>query len=144
MKTLFRKLLRRELYDQIPKDDLMARQRFSLFRIYSFSGFIASIVSAIQVFATFAETSFLSLILIILAVIIIANYLQVNKIEKLPKAYLISLVAVFFVIHVQSYNAGGIMNTGTMYLRVMLTASMAVKKQSSTLAGASTTRGESP
>ena len=108
--------MRRELFDQIPADDLMSQQRFVLFRIYSFSGFFATLASALQVSATFAESSYLSLILVILSFVFIANFFLVKKIEKLPLAYLISLIAISLVVHIQAYNSGGVMNTGTMYI----------------------------
>ncbi len=104
------------MYDQIPSDDLMSRQRFVLFRIYSFSGFFASLASALQASATFADTSFLSVILVTLSLVFITNYMLVAKVEKLPLAYLISLIAISLVVHVQAYNSGGVMNTGTMYI----------------------------
>jgi signal transduction histidine kinase len=120
MKIFLRKLLRRELYERIPKDDLMAKQRFTLFRIYSFTGFMASIVTAIQTSITFSQTSFLSILLIALAVSIMANFLLVEKVEKLNSAYAISLIAGFLVVHIQAYNAGGVMNSGTIYMCVII------------------------
>ena len=37
MKAIFQKLVRKELADSIPHDDLIERLRFALFRIYSFT-----------------------------------------------------------------------------------------------------------
>jgi signal transduction histidine kinase len=108
--------MRREMYEQIPADDLMSRQRFVLFRIYSYSGFVASMLSAIQASTTFVSSNFLSIILVSLSLVFLINYLLVKRVEKLNRAYLISIIAISLVVHVQAYNSGGVMNTGTMYI----------------------------
>lgn len=120
MKKIFRKLLRKEMYESIPNDDLMSRQRFALFRIFSYTSFLASIVTAIQISATFSETSFLSILLTVVSLIILGNFLLVNKIEKLPFSYTVTLISSFLTVHIQAYHAGGIMNTGTMYMCVII------------------------
>ena len=120
MKKLFRKLFRIGLYQMIPADDLMSRQRFTLFRILTYTGFLASVGTAIQISATFQQTSLLSIILFLLAGIILGSFYLVNKIEKLPRSYAITLIAGFFVIHMQAYNAGGVLNSGTMYMCVII------------------------
>lgn len=108
------------MYDSIPADDLMSRQRFTLFRIYSYTSFFVCIITAIQTSTTFSQSSILPSILILLASVILINFLTVSRIEKLPVSYAISLIAGFLVIHIQGYNAGGVMNTGTMYLCVII------------------------
>lgn len=120
MRKFLRKLLRREMYERIPMDDLMSRQRFALFRIYSFSAFLASVVTAVQTVTTFQDASILSLILVVLAAVIMINFQLVNRVENLPRAYAVSVIAGFLVVHIQAYNAGGVMNTGTMYLCVLI------------------------
>jgi signal transduction histidine kinase len=125
MKALIRWLTRRELYESIPVDDLISRQRFTLFRIFSYTGFFASILTAVQTAASFSQTSFLSVMLVMLATVIVGNFLFVGSVRKLPVAYAITLIAGFLVVHVQAYNAGGVMNTGTMYMcAIILTAFM--------------------
>lgn len=123
MKKIIGKLVRREMYESIPKDDLMLRQRFALFRIFSYTSFLASIVTAIQISVTFSETSFMSVLLLVLSFVILGNFLFVRKIEKLPFSYAVSLIASFLTVHVQAYHAGGVMNTGTMYLSVIIMSS---------------------
>ena len=125
MKNLFRKLFRGELYDKIPADDLMSRQRFALFRIFSYTSFIVCMGIAIQISASFERTSFLSIIMVILSAVVLINFLTVNRIEKLPTSYSITLIAGFLVIHLQAYNTGGVANTGTIYMCVeIMTAFM--------------------
>jgi len=120
MNKLLNRLFKRKLYDKIPSDDLMSRQRFVLFRIYSLSAFIAAMAVSAQELLTLENPGFLPPFLMALAVVFIGNYLLVNKIEKLPLAYGILLIASFFLIHMQAYNSGGVRNSGTIYLCVPL------------------------
>ena len=125
MKTLFRKLSRREMYDRIPADDLLSRQRFALFRIFSYTSFIVCLGIALQISTSFERTSLLSIVMVILSFVVLINFLSVNKIEKLPTSYAITLIAGFLVIHLQAYSSGGVVNTGTIYMCVeIMTAFM--------------------
>ena len=118
MSKLLSKLFRRDLYDKIPAEDLMSKQRFVLFRIFSISACIAAIAVSVQEQLTFENPGFLPPFLLLLAVVFIGNYFVVNKIEKLRLSYGILLIACIFLIHVQSYNTGGVRNSGTIYLCV--------------------------
>lgn len=125
MKKLFRFLFRKDLYESIPYDDLMSRQRFTLFRIFTYTAFIASVSTAIQILTAFETTNILSVILLALAFIIIATFFSVKSYTHLTTAYIVSLVAGFSVVHIQAYNAGGLLNTGTMYIcAIIMTAFM--------------------
>ncbi|MCX6291457.1 MAG: ATP-binding protein [Bacteroidetes bacterium] len=119
MNKVLSKIFRRDLYDRISPDDLMSKQRFVIFRIYSLSGFVASILVSIQEQLTFDNPGILPALLIVLAVTMIINYLAVNDIQKLPLAYWILLIASFLLIHVQAYNTGGVRNSGTIYMSVI-------------------------
>jgi signal transduction histidine kinase len=120
MKNIFRLLFRKNFYESLPYEDLMSRQRFTLFRIYSYTAFIASVATALQIQAPFENVQVLTVILFALATIIIANFFLVNRIDKLPVSYMISVFTGFLVVHIQAYNAGGVLNSGTMYLCVIL------------------------
>jgi len=119
MDKVLNRLFRRDLYEKIPADDLMSKQRFVIFRIYSLSAFVAAILVSIQEQLTFENPGILPALLILLAITMITNYFLVNDIERLPTAYWIMLVASFLLIHVQAYNTGGIRNSGTIYMCVI-------------------------
>ena len=118
MNKILNRIFRRNLYERIPSDDLMSKQRFALFRIYSISAFIAAVAVSIQEQLTFENPGFLPPLLLILAIVFISNYFMVRHIHNLPMAYGILLIASFFLIHIQAYNTGGIKNSGTIYLCV--------------------------
>jgi signal transduction histidine kinase len=120
MTKLFKKLLRVELYKSIPADDLIGRQRFTLFRILTFTGFLAAFVTALQTMITFESQSILSFALFFLSGIILFNFYGVKSLDRLPLAYAITLLSGFLIIHMQAYNAGGVLNTGTMYMPVII------------------------
>lgn len=120
MKKILTRILRKDLYEKIDADDLMSKQRFALFRIYSLSGFVAAIAVSIQEQLTFDNPGILPLLLVVLAGIMISNFLLVSSVQKLPLAYWIVLLASFMLIHVQAYNTGGVKNSGTMYMCVIL------------------------
>lgn len=120
MKKLFNQLLRVDFYKSIPQDDLIGRQRFSLFRILTFTGDLAAVVTALQTMATFESQSILSVLLLILAAIMTINFYAVKNIERLPVAYVVLLLSGFLVVHMQGYNAGGLLNSGTIYLPVII------------------------
>lgn len=125
MKKLLSILFRKDLYESIPYDDLMSRQRFTLFRIFTYTAFIASVSTAIQILAAFEETNILSFILLALAFAILATFFAVKDQSKLTTAYIVSLITGFSVVHIQAYNAGGLLNTGTMYIcAIIMTAFM--------------------
>ncbi|REJ82491.1 MAG: hypothetical protein DWQ44_12130 [Bacteroidetes bacterium] len=120
MKRIINAMFRREFYESIPFEDLLSRQRFTLFRIFSYTAFIASLASSIQVYSAFQAMNAISIIIALLAVVIIANFFLANKTERLSTHYMISTVAGFFVVHIQAYNTGGVMNSGTMYMCVLI------------------------
>jgi len=120
MKSILRKLARQDVYDSIPYDDLMLKQRFALFRIFTFSGFLASIMVAVQILAAFDSAHDIAWLLFVLSGVMVVNYFAVRDYRKLPVAYMVTLMAAFLILHLQSYSSGGLRNSGTMYLAVLL------------------------
>ena len=120
MKNIFHVIFRKSFYESIPYEDLMSRQRFTLFRIFTYTAFIASIASALQIQAPFAEIQVISVVLISLATVILTNFFLVKEVDRLPVAYMISVFVGFLVVHLQAYSAGGLINSGTIYLTVIL------------------------
>jgi signal transduction histidine kinase len=120
MNAILNKIIRKELADSIPSDDLIERQRFALFRIYSFTSFLASFMTATQIMTAFSASSLLSWVLYGLSVVLLLNFYRVRDWQQLPVGYLISVVTGFAVVHIQAYTAGGVLNTGTIYMCVII------------------------
>lgn len=120
MRKLFTILFRKDFYDQISADDLMLRQRFTLFRIFSFTAFIAAFFTALQLHSEFGKLNFTVALLYVLSGTLIVNFFLVKRISKLPLAFYISIIVGFMVVHIQAYKSGGVMNTGTIYMGVLI------------------------
>ncbi len=120
MRNLFSILFRRKFYESISPDDLMSRQRFTLFRIFSYTAFLASLLTSFQIYETFEKATFISIMLFVLSFALVLNFFFVNKQEKLKKSYSLSLIVAFLVVHIQAYNAGGVLNTGTIYMALLI------------------------
>jgi len=120
MKSLLRRIARQDLYESIPYNDLMLKQRFALFRIFTFTGFLASTAVAIQILTAFGGSPYIAYLLFALSGVLLANFFMVRDYHRLPVAFLITLMAAFLILHFQAYTSGGIRNSGTMYLAVVL------------------------
>src|SRR4051812_34981178 len=116
MKSVFRTLFRQDVYDSIAYDDLIFKQRYALFRIFSLTAFVASLVIAAQVHFAFIAKNYLDLEMLILGLVMILNFYLAKDLKKMYIAYFISLMSAFLIIHIQSYSAGGIRNSGSMYI----------------------------
>src|SRR5689334_5876844 len=112
MKAFWKILIRKGLYESIPSDDLMSRQRFSLFRIFSYTAFLAVASTIIQCLTIFEKASLTEVALIVLSIVFVINFFAVRDYRKLPVAYAISTISGFLVLHIQGYDTGGVRNTG--------------------------------
>jgi signal transduction histidine kinase len=120
MKSLLRRFTRQDIYESIPYDDLMLKQRFALFRIFTFTGLLASTMVGVQILTAFGGSPYIAYLLFALSGIMLMNFFLVRNYHQLPIAFLITLIAAFLALHFQSYSSGGIRNSGTMYLAVVL------------------------
>src|SRR5437016_3262722 len=100
MKKAFRRLFKQAVYDSIPYDDLMLKQRFALFRIFALTGFAVSLMMAVQYYFV-DPTAMLPPLLVVLALTIIASFYLTNDYRSLPVSYAISLSAAFLLMHFQ-------------------------------------------
>ncbi len=120
IKSILRKIAKTDVYESIPYDDLMLKQRFTLFRIFTFTSSLVSTIVAVQILTAFGGSPYIAYLLFALAAVMLVNYSLVRNYEKLPVAYMITLLGAFLMMHFQSYTSGGIRNSGTMYLAVVL------------------------
>src|SRR3569832_1021242 len=119
MKKVFRKIFKQDVYDSIPYDELMLKQRFVLFRIFAFTGFLVSLLMATQYYFI-DPAALLPPFLVVLALVIILSFYLTKDYKKLPVSYAVALSAAFLLMHFQAYNTGGVKNTGTMYFCVLI------------------------
>src|SRR5262245_38670399 len=109
-------LASKDLYHKIEEDDLIAKQRYRLFTIFSFAGFLIAILVALQAYFLLRQTNLILWSLIIIAAVYVFNYFMLLRHRNMPVAYTVSLLSTFFVIHLLTYYSGGIRNSGMFYL----------------------------
>ncbi|MBS1765563.1 MAG: PAS domain-containing protein [Bacteroidetes bacterium] len=115
VKWLIRKLFLIDIYRDIPEDDIIARQRFNLFRIFNIVAILGIGAIAFQAIYVFKINPVLSNVLYALEAIIIINYLSINFHKRRKIAVWISLLACLAALHYNSYFAGGVRNSGMFY-----------------------------
>lgn len=114
-----------DVYRSIDEENIFERQRFTLFRIYSFTGALVSFGVYLKMYLMFEVVKPIHLVLPILSLIMLFNFYRVKKFEQLEKAYLIVLLSSFLLLHTVSYSTGGIKSASiTYYPVVILTAFM--------------------
>jgi len=120
MKQIIHRLMRNNLLDQIPIDDVLERQKFILFRIFSFTGMVASAGVFLKMQVTIQDAGILPYFILALAFILGINFYMVGRIRKLKLAYLLMLISACSLLHLVSYSCGGIRTAGTMYFTVVI------------------------
>ena len=113
-------LASKDLYHQIPEDDLIAKQRYRLFTIFSFAGFLIAILVGLQVYFILELTNLVLWILVLIAYVYVANYYMLLRHRNMRVAYTVTLLSTFAVIHLLTYYSGGIRNSGMFYLGALV------------------------
>ena len=80
---------------QMPEDDVIARQRFILYRIFSFTGALVCIGIFSQMMITIPDPGPLPFLILLQGIIMMTNFFMTKKAEKLQRHYRIMMVAAF-------------------------------------------------
>ncbi len=116
MNSILETLIRGRILESIPAEDILARQRYSLFRIFSLLG------AALMIVFTIEESTISDLqngkifIFTSIAVTLLINYIGVQFHKNLGIAYTISIIAALTLIHLVTYYSGGIKNPDFFYM----------------------------
>ncbi|MBP6659006.1 MAG: hypothetical protein KA284_14190, partial [Bacteroidia bacterium] len=94
--------------DAIPYEDVVDKQRFVLFRIFSISGTLVCLAAALKMLATIPNPGLLPWIILSLAAIMVTNYFFIASINRLILSYKILLGSSFALLHFVAYSCGGI------------------------------------
>ena len=112
--------LQQHLYHKIDREDILARQRFSLFRIFSLTGTLVSTGVFMKMYFMFEELSLLHMVLPVLSGIMLFNLYLLKSTEKLERSYYIVLYAAFVLLHIVAYSTGGIQSASIIYHSVVI------------------------
>jgi len=120
MRNLLAQLLRKDLLDKIATDDVVGKNRFILFRIFTLTGSLVCIGVALKMVLTIPQAGFLPWIIILLALCMTTNFYVVHKVNKLSASYLFMLLSAFTLLHIVAYTCGGIRTGGILYYGVII------------------------
>ncbi len=122
VKRFFGWIMHKNVYKEIPYDDVLSRQQFILFRIFSITAFVAAIGDIIPRIS-YNLDSIDTRLVILLSAIIFLNYAFVGVHKKLKFSYFTLMMSGFLIIHIVSYTAGGVRMAGVLYYGVIILSS---------------------
>lgn len=111
---------KRVILEAMPTDDVVNKQRFILFRMFSLSGALVCVGASSKMLATIPDPGLLPFAIIALCVVMLVNYFTVNRTEKLQQAYWVLMIAAFALLHLVAYSCGGIRTGGLLYHGVII------------------------
>lgn len=124
--VLINKLIRfvflQDLFREIPENDLISKQRFIIFRIFTAFGIIVSLAIAYQTTEILGYSGWLDKLLVFLAAIFILNYFGLKYHKNKNLTYTVMALSAFAVLHFLTYFSGGIRNAGMFYLGAIILA----------------------
>lgn len=120
MKKILSVLSREHIIASIPYENVVDKQRFVLFRIFSISGTLVCLAAAFKMLATIPNAGILPWIILSLATIMVTNYFFVASMNRLPIAYKILLGSSFALLHFVAYSCGGIRTGGLLFHGVII------------------------
>ena len=120
MQKLIRILSGHGVFTQIPEEDVIARQRFILYRIFSYTGAMVCTGIFLQMMLTIPHAGFLPFLILAQGCIMKFNFFMTRKVDKLQKHYWIMMIAAFSLVHSVAYTCGGIMTGGSLYWAVII------------------------
>lgn len=120
MQKFSRVLSGQDILDQLPEEDVIAKQRFILYRIFSFTGTLVCIGIFAQMMITIPDPGFLPFLILTQGIIMSTNFLCTKKPDHLQRHYRIMMIAAFCLVHSVAYTCGGIMTGGSLYWAVII------------------------
>ena len=116
MKTILKRIFKNDYFNKIEADDILSKQRYKLFMIFSAAGMIISLAVAVQTFFLLNHAGLMLYTLLTIFVVYALNYISLQYHERVKVAYAITVLSTFTVLHMLTYYSGGIRNSGMFYL----------------------------
>ena len=112
--------LRKErVFESIPQNEVLERQRFVVYRIFSVTAVLVCVGVASKMLLTL-KSNWLPYTVLCLGAVILLNYLRVTIKSNLRLAYIVMLVACLVLLHTVAYTCGGIRTGGTFFLSAVI------------------------
>lgn len=106
----------------IAEHDYALKNQFKLFVAFSLTSFLIANVIVLQNFEFYGEFNFISGTVFVLSIVILLNYFALNHHKNLERANVIILLLAMITLHLVSYFAGGIRNSGMVYFGAFILA----------------------
>lgn len=119
-RSLLKKFRKDHIYQEIPTTEVIERQRFVVFRIFSAIAILVCISVASKMLLTLGMINWLPFTILLLGLIILLNYFSISKRENLKRSYTIMMVSCFVLLHLVSYTCGGIRTGGTFFMSAVI------------------------
>ncbi len=119
-------LLKGDVLLQIDRQDILHRQQFVLFRIFSLTASAVALVAFFQLSMGVGKPGLFHWLIFFTSCILLANFLFLKSTAQLKKAYLISLITAFALLHLVMYKSGGIRTSGSVYFTIIVIYSYAL------------------
>lgn len=117
---LYMHWLRKEkVFVSIPQNEVLERQRFVVYRIFSVTAVLVCIGVASKMLLTL-KSNWLPYTVLGLGAVILLNYLRITVNSNLRRAYIVMLVACLVLLHIVAYTCGGIRTGGTFFLSAVI------------------------
>ena len=118
--VLLNKILSNKYYVSIPDDDLIAKQRYKLFRAFSMASFLVCTLFTVQTLSIFNIENPVVFMITTIGILLALNFYLLPIHQNVRLAYVMSALLSLTLLHVQTYYSGGIRASGTFYLSAVI------------------------
>lgn len=108
------------VYLKIDSENILDKQRFVLFSIFSLTGAAASSGVFVKMYFMFESLKPVHFLLPALSLIMLINFYIIKTPSRLTKAYFVILMSAFILLHIVSYSTGGIRSASILYYAVLI------------------------
>lgn len=115
MNSIINFLVKKNVYSQISGSDVIERQRFILYRIFSYTGAFVCTSVFIQMELAISHPGFLPWLILSLGCLMKINFFMTAHASKLKSHYWVMMIAAFILLHTVAYTCGGILTGGSLY-----------------------------
>ncbi len=120
IRTILQSLKKESVYLEIQNTEVLEKQRFVVFRIFTVIAILVCISVASKMLLTLSTINWLPFTILFLGLIILVNYLFIQKADQLRMAYVIMMISCFGLLHLVSYTCGGIRTGGTFFMSAVI------------------------
>jgi hypothetical protein len=108
-----------QVFLTLHNDDVIERQRFVVFRLFSFIAVLECVAVATKMLVTL-KSNWLPYCVLVAGAFLLVNYLRLKPGDSLRRAYSLMLVGCLILLHFVAYTCGGIRTGGTFFLTAVI------------------------